>query len=298
MMNDEITEKLQLVDSVSTYIENLRTLQNVWCEEDWFMVYRGENEVFEMPCIPSIYREHDIYQTSSYEVNMFMAMRQNELSNSTDYLHNAIDAQHDGFPSRLLDVTYNSLIALYFAVTPYYYQDESASDDKDGMVYVFKYDEVYSPEAANTKTLYEEAMKGGGNVKSSPFLAYHHPLIDHCKQNKRIVAQHGAFILFQGKTPIPVPNYLMCGVRISRDAKKKIRNELKTMFGIYTGSVYPEVELMQEEIRACSLRINSESEDVEKATIKDLEKEYIYFADCCDYFVREKKNKGRAYQTD
>ena len=285
---DEITSELRIVDSVSTYIKNLQKLQNEWCEDNWFMVYRGETVEYANPCIPTIYRGFALKQNENYEINMFMAMRQSNISESDDYLHNAIDAQHDGFPSRLLDVTYNSLVALYFAVTPYYYKDEASADDSDGIVYVIKYDEAYSPESSNTKEIYSEALKGSGLISNSHFLSYHHILIDHCKQNKRIIAQQGAFILFTGESPIPIPHYQMCGIRVSKDAKERIRNELRYMFGIYTGSVYPEVELMQEEIKERCMRINTYNADLGRTTksvLKDLELEYDYFADCCDYYI-------------
>ena len=55
-----------------------------------------------------------------FEKSLFDAMRQNRLTGEKRYLDNAIDAQHGEFPSRLLDVSYNCLTALYFAVTPYY----------------------------------------------------------------------------------------------------------------------------------------------------------------------------------
>lgn len=294
-INDEITNKLTIVDSVSAYINNLKILQNEWCDDNWFMVYRGETEEYSTPCIPTIYRGFALKQNAHYETNMFMAMRQNNISSSDDYLHNAIDAQHDGFPSRLLDVTYNSLIALYFAVTPYYYKDEKDSDGKDGIVYVFKFDEAYSPEAKNTKDIYAKALEGDSNIYNASFLSHHHILIDHCKQNKRIIAQQGAFILFTGETPVPVPHYKMCGIRIAHNAKEKIRDELRFMFGIYTGSVYPEVELMQEEVKARCLRFNALSDDLGRATkaaLNDLKEEYIYFADCCDYYAGGEKDAG------
>ncbi len=291
-IKDEITSRLKTVDSVSSYIENLRILQKEWCDDNWFMVYRGETEEYSTPCIPTIYRGFALKQKPSYEINMFMAMRQVDISESKDYLHNAIDAQHDGFPSRLLDVTYNSLIALYFAVTPYYYKEENSTDNKDGIVYVFKYKEAYSPEANNTKMIYENALGGKEFISNEHFLSYHHILIDHCKQNKRIIAQQGAFVLFTGESPIPIPYHQMCGIRISQKAKARIRNELRYMFGIYTGSVYPEVELMQEEIKARCLRFNTDNADLGRSTnaaLEDLEEEYDYFADCCDYYISEGK---------
>lgn len=294
-INDEITDKLTIVDSVSKYINNLDILQKEWCDDNWFMLYRGEPEEYGTPCIPTIYRGFALGQNPNYEENMFLAMRQNSISNSDDFLHNAIDAQHDGFPSRLLDVTYNSLVALYFAVTPYYYKEESSSDNKDGIVYVVKFDEAYSPESINTKEIYKTALKGGNELSNAAFLSHHHILIDHCKQNKRIIAQQGAFILFTGDSPVPIPYYQMCGIRISKYAKDRIRNELRYMFGIYTGSVYPEVELMHEEIKSRCMRLNAYCSDWNRSTeaaLDDIEEEYDYFGNCCEYFVREGKTKG------
>lgn len=290
--HDEITSRLKIVSSVSDYVYDLRMLQNIWCEDDYFMVYRGESEEYSTPCIPTIYRGFALKQNANYEKNMFMAMRQNDISKSEVYLHNAIDAQHDGFPSRLLDVTYNALIALYFAVTPYYYKPEDAADGADGIVYVIKYSEALSPEAKNTQDLYESALRGSSEIGNSRFLSYHHRLIDHCKQNKRIIAQQGAFVLFTGETPVPIPYYQMCGIRISHDAKAKIRHELKYMFGIYTGTVYPEVELMQEEVNERCLRINSFDYSLVKTTedaMDEVQAEYSYFAGCCDYCIQSKE---------
>lgn len=132
-------------------------------------------------------------------------------------------------------------------------------------------------------------------MSNSLFLSHHHILIDHCKQNKRIVAQQGAFVLFTGDSPVPIPYYQMCGIRISKNAKAKIRDELRYLFGIYTGSVYPEVELMQEEIKARCLRLNAYDPSLKGTTdaaLADIQEEYDYFANCCDYYVRKKETVG------
>ena len=89
-INDEITDKLTIVDSVSKYINNLDILQKEWCDDNWFMLYRGEPEEYGTPCIPTIYRGFALGQNPNYEENMFLAMRQNSISNSDDFLHNAI----------------------------------------------------------------------------------------------------------------------------------------------------------------------------------------------------------------
>ena len=58
-INDEITDGLETINSVSSYIEQLRRLQKKWRDDNWFMVYRGETEEFSTPCIPTIYRGYN-----------------------------------------------------------------------------------------------------------------------------------------------------------------------------------------------------------------------------------------------
>lgn len=291
---DGLVKKLEIVDSVSTYLKNIQKLEYEWCDDKrTFMVFRGEDQEYNVPCVPTIYRDFALKQVDNYEMNMFLAMRQDNISNSMDYLHNAIDAQHDGFPSRLLDVSYNCLIALYFATTPYYANKIESMDNKDGFVYVFKFDEVYSPEAQNTKDIYISSLQGKQSIFNEAFFSSNHRLIDHCKQNKRIIAQQGAFILFSGEIPEPIPYHQMCGIRILGAAKARIRHELRSMFGIYTGSVYPEVELMHDEIKEKCLRMNTFENTVGNninAAIKIWQREYDYFADCCDYFVNSNQD--------
>ena len=37
-INDEITDGLETINSVSSYIEQLRRLQKKWRDDNWFMV--------------------------------------------------------------------------------------------------------------------------------------------------------------------------------------------------------------------------------------------------------------------
>ena len=117
------TEKVQ---NISQYIKRVNEYIKVRGIKDGTVVYRGEPDVYPEPCRPNIFRRGVMNGNRFFEKSLFDAMRQNRLTGEVRYLDNAIDAQHGEFPSRLLDVSYNCLTALYFAVTPYYHQREDS----------------------------------------------------------------------------------------------------------------------------------------------------------------------------
>ena len=104
------------IQNVAGYIE--RVNQYISMGSQNISVYRGEPQKYDRPCVPNIYRDGLLKENKFFEKSLFDAMRQTRLTDERRYLDNAIDAQHGEFPSRLLDVTYNRLTALYFAVTP------------------------------------------------------------------------------------------------------------------------------------------------------------------------------------
>lgn len=150
-LQKEISVKHQLgkdpVRDVSDFIERVNGYVQERGKPDQFCVYRGEPECYPTPCRPNLFRRGVLAENRFFEKNLFDAMRQNKLTGEKRYLDNAIDAQHGEFPSRLLDVSYNCLVALYFAVTPYYHTEENSLDREDGMVFLFFLDEIFSPSA-------------------------------------------------------------------------------------------------------------------------------------------------------
>ena len=140
------------IQNVAGYIE--RVNQYISMGSQNISVYCGEPKKYDRPCVPNIYRDGLLKENKFFEKSLFDAMRQTRLTDERRYLDNAIDAQHGEFPSRLLDVTYNCLTALYFAVTPYYHKPEDEYDGEDGMVYVFRINEVFSPSGENTNQYY------------------------------------------------------------------------------------------------------------------------------------------------
>lgn len=165
----------------------------------------------------------------------------NKIVDGASYIENAILAQHDGFPSRLLDVSYNCLVALYFASTPYYYKAEDAEDAEDGVVYIYYINEMFCPVGNNIVETYNSIIEmDKGHFIESEIFKKNHKLIDHIKISNRIIAQQGAFILFQGDSVSTITKYKRDYIVIDAEYKARIREELNRLFGIHTGSIYPE----------------------------------------------------------
>ena len=284
-------DSLENICNISEYLNRVNIYIKQRRQGDSIVVYRGEPDVYNTPCRPNIFRKDVLNDNHFFEKNLFDTMRQNMLTGEKRYLDNAIDAQHGEFPSRLLDVSYNCLIALYFAVTPYYHDSEDFLDDKDGMVYLFFIDEIFSPSAQNTNDNYNAIInRNVGWYLDNALFWNNHKFIDHAKLNNRIIAQQGAFILFPGEEPEGLPDYMYCGIRIPKTAKALIRQELKLLFGIHTGSIYPEIINLVKEISGISKKLNTENFTCLKEmeyTLRQMEKELVYYL---DYAIEHRKS--------
>lgn len=246
------------IRSLSQYIDKIKSIIPKK-SDDILIAYRGETEYYKTHCQPNLFRNEHIIKKPFFEKNLFDEMAANKLTDSTSYLEKAIDAQHGGFPSRLLDITYNCLVALYFATTPYLTYSEDYKDDKDGIVYIFSIDKIFCPSGENINLVYDSIVNRKKEwLCSKSIFQKNHKLIDHIKTNKRIIAQQGAFILFQGDhvSPISKSEYVM--IIIDKASKKQIRKDLKILFGIHTGSIYPEPTNFVDDIIKKSYIIDSQ----------------------------------------
>ncbi|XRG77037.1 FRG domain-containing protein [Rossellomorea sp. GAMAL-10_SWC] len=246
-----------MINSVSEYINQINTLLKNK-KENQTIVFRGENDNYPTPCQPNIFRENILSKNKYFEKNLFDEMSANKITDGGSYLEKAIDAQHGGFPSRLLDVTYNCLVALYFAVTPGLNKPIESSDSKSGVVYIFFIDKVFCPSGNNINSIYNSIINRDKQwFNESTIFQKNHKLIDHFKSNKRIIAQQGAFILFQGDDISPMPESDYKKLIIPGEYKKDIRAQLEYLFGIHTGSIYPEPANLVNIIKNKSYKIHS-----------------------------------------
>ena len=296
--NIEIGSDRTCIHNISDYIGRIERYIYARRDREYFSVYRGEPCIYPTPCRPGLFRSDALTENKYFEKNLFDAMRQSRLTDEKCYLDNAIDAQHGEFPSRLLDVSYNCLIALYFAVTPYYHKKEEELDGEDGMVFVFFMDEIFSPSAQNINDNYNAIINRDREWTQSPLFRKNHKFIDHIKLGPRIIAQQGAFILFQGDVAEDLPQGMYYGIRITGGAKKLLREQLNRLFGIHTGSIYPETINLVKDLTRKSGWINTQPYSCENElhyTLRQMERELDYYL---YYVVSRKMEQDRKSEAD
>lgn len=98
-------ENIDKNGGVIQYIKIIEALRS----DDKIIVYRGEtSDHGATACQPNIFRDGYIDNDEKIEKSILDEMTANHLVEGDSYLEKAINAQHGGFPSRLLDVSYNS----------------------------------------------------------------------------------------------------------------------------------------------------------------------------------------------
>lgn len=174
-------------------------------------------------------------------------------------------AQHYGIPTRLLDVSENALVALYFATESFVTEEEG---EVDGKVFVFR-TSAYDYKIAST----------GGKTKKVKIENYH---VNQNKTNRKSLfmfdkpmlffppfvtarqkAQWGTFLFFENNKAgnvIEMPKNQFFGIKIPAASKKLIRDELETKCGISEGTLFPDglASYKKRIVRDAEIRIEAE----------------------------------------
>ncbi len=134
------------ISGLDDYVKTVIELNNTVHErEDDFTILSGKNLLFRgqannawklMPTLGRLdYEINNECVATSEEKNM-IEMAKNKMpdifTNDLQPLELLALLQHHGMPTRLLDITENALVALYFAC------DDSEQSDKDGEVIIFR----------------------------------------------------------------------------------------------------------------------------------------------------------------
>lgn len=101
---------------------------------------------------PSIFRDNQLSIEHKY-VRASITRLPQEFSNVSSAFDRLTKLQHYGLPTRLLDVTHNPLVALYFACEKQWDEDDDGNSvEADGAIYV-SYANPEFPESLNTQVL-------------------------------------------------------------------------------------------------------------------------------------------------
>lgn len=214
------------IDDIKKKIAILTLRHRTILKSEPLIAFRGESRDYgDTKLTPSLFRD---YSYVNKEVHLFeLFCDYNIVSQSASNIERAIETQHYASISRMLDISFDVLVALYFAC--------AHAGECDGYVYVFAFPEHYSPHSKYIEEFYT-------NVLDEKHIAYsrNFKVFSHSYTNDRIKAQKGGFIFFPGKEFQPINNCYYEMIPIHKDDKKKILQDLEVLFQINEATLFPE----------------------------------------------------------
>ena len=271
--------ELKIISSIAEFNTAMATYQ----KNDTLLYYRGHSNA-NYRLQPSISRKNSWLYNEREMYNELLINCPSDFEKCSNHLEKLVKMQHYGLPTRLLDITKNALVALYFSCAshPYNYGEIILiSATKDSIYYpqsdtasilaslpAFSYnvqqayaelarDESITKESFNihvSRLIHEirlEKPAFGADIDKSDILK--NIIILAVKNNNRIIKQDGAFILCGlSNTPETLNQF-----RYQRKSKtlillvsnkKKILEQLST-FSITRATLFPEIECVADYIK-------------------------------------------------
>lgn len=263
------------VGSVRTFLDALEKIEK---PNGTTFFYRGHPS-FTYLLKPSIYRDVRWIENEDVMFKELILRCPNEFASLASTFQTLVKMQHYGLPTRLLDLTANPLIALYFACDP----ANPPSESGEVLAFGIPTDEVKYYDSDTVSVIANVARRPASFVvppenlqklnfnkeKSIRYLLhevkqekpYFEPEIVRkdlesvvCVrpklENPRIIRQDGAFLLFgvsgSKLTSASVPERYIATSSTRRilvigSEKRRIRSQLESL-GIFQGTVYPEID--------------------------------------------------------
>lgn len=218
------SKKEVCITSLNEFLENIfKFSKKINCNEQLY--FRGESSPFVFRT-PSLYRHETLTIEGSED---YYRKLLNELGRD-DYLENSTlvrlisELQHYGSKTRMLDITSNPLIALYFAV--------EKDDNTPGYLYIYK---------SNTEN--EKFDTGYTNAKKSALNLISQRVIDNYSEEiKKEISESTDELRFiiEKDIEIEVGKSYYPLIKIDEKYKQDIRSQLEIL-GITEGFVYSDI---------------------------------------------------------
>lgn len=239
-------------DNINLIPRYLQIISEAFQTSSSIPFFRGQTYSF-WKLDASIYRKEEFINNESKIFHDLIALKPDEFINAQNTYEKLITMQHFGLPTRLLDITKNPLIALFFAC------DDSLNDPEydDGKVLLFDIKTTekdkqleeyyyYSKEIEQLDNLFLKKNDNDNNEK---------PILDKLfylhgyANNPRITNQCGSFI-YVGKdsyknelNELPIHEII-----IPKSCKNDILKELE-MLNIHAGTIYPDLSNMSKYLK-------------------------------------------------
>ena len=146
------------INSIKDLIDALEQLGAP--EEGYTRFFRGHSNAAKYKLEPSIYREDNkYYRNEDNIIRDTIINNPDEFSDKDTLFNTLVKLQHYGYPTRLLDLTTNALVSIYFSVRN--------NDKYDGEIIIFDIPNEDIKYFENAKTVwfsYASAYKGDKSI--------------------------------------------------------------------------------------------------------------------------------------
>lgn len=261
------------ITQIKEKVAELSSRHRAFLKTEPLIAFRGEsNDYGDTKLTPSLFRDSSYVAKESHLFELFCDY--NIVDPKASNIEKAIETQHYASISRMLDISFDVLVALYFACTH--------PDEHDGYVYVFAFPEHYSPHSKYIEEFYTNVLEGKHIAYSRNFKVFSHSVT-----NDRIKAQKGGFIFFPGKEFHPISDCYYERILISKNHKREILEDLEALFQITKATLFPEKDKVAEIIT------NKFKGNIYTTKSVSLENEIESFFSRIDYELKILRLKGK-----